>query len=68
MRIGQQSRESRNLLIDIFSILLTHGLILLVCWRLMWRDDLDADEADQEPSRRPWLRDERQGTGTADDA
>ena len=28
-------------MIDTFSLLLMHGLILLTCWRLLGRDDLD---------------------------
>ncbi|MET0364998.1 MAG: hypothetical protein ABW169_10120 [Sphingobium sp.] len=30
-------------MIDNFSLLLTHGLILLACWRLLSRADLDSD-------------------------
>ena len=30
-------------MIDNFSLLLTHGLLLLAAWRLLSRDDLDAD-------------------------
>ena len=30
-------------MIDYFSIALTHGLIALAAFRLLWRDDLDAD-------------------------
>ena len=42
-------------MIDIFSILLTHGLILLVGWRLLFRDDLDSDDPHGERAPRPWL-------------
>ncbi len=28
-------------MIDLFSLLLTHGVIFLACWRLLGRDDLD---------------------------
>ena len=42
-------------MIDIFSILLTHGLILLVGWRLLFRDDLDSDDPHAERAPRPWL-------------
>jgi len=31
-------------MIDTFSLLLTHGLIFLACWRLLGRDDLDREE------------------------
>jgi hypothetical protein len=30
-------------MIDIFALALTHGLIALAIWRLVWRDDLDGD-------------------------
>jgi hypothetical protein len=39
-------------MIDNFSLLLTHGLLLLAAWRLLSRDDLDTDPpADAEASR-----------------
>lgn len=49
-------------MIDNFSLALSHGLILLACWRLLTRDDLDdaelpvpaPDSADARPSR--WRR------------
>jgi hypothetical protein len=28
-------------MVDTFSLALTHGLIMLACWRLLSRDDLD---------------------------
>ena len=38
-------------MIDSFSLALTHGLLLLVAWRLMFRTDLDEDQAPgAEPS------------------
>jgi hypothetical protein len=34
-------------MIDYFTIALTHGLIAVAAWRLLFRDDLDSDpEAD----------------------
>lgn len=42
-------------MIDYFSIALTHGLILLACWRLLMRDDLDVEGAQNRPDPRPWL-------------
>jgi len=30
-------------MIDLFAIALSHGLIALAAWRLLGRDDLDAD-------------------------
>lgn len=32
-------------MIDNFSLALTHGLLLLVAWRLLFRSDLDDDGA-----------------------
>jgi hypothetical protein len=31
-------------MIDMFSLLLSHGLLLLMAWRLLWRGDLDDDK------------------------
>jgi hypothetical protein len=46
-------------MIDNFSLALTHGLLLLVAWRLLSRPDLDDDAvAGSEPSvtkRRSWI-------------
>ncbi len=39
-------------MIDNFSLALTHGLMLLVAWRLIFRDDLDR-EGDPEPDPEP---------------
>ncbi|MDE2340731.1 MAG: hypothetical protein KGL21_06650 [Alphaproteobacteria bacterium] len=36
-------------MIDKFSLLLSHGLLLLVAWRLLRRPDLDSEIADPEP-------------------
>lgn len=43
-------------MIDYFSIALTHALILLACWRLLFRGDLDVEEGTREEAPRPWLR------------
>ncbi|MBH5321221.1 hypothetical protein [Aurantiacibacter sediminis] len=48
-------------MIDIFSILLTHGLILLVGWRMLFRDDLDYDDPEDGKSPRGWERQPRDG-------
>lgn len=32
-------------MIDYFTIALTHGLIAVAAWRLLFRDDLDSDRA-----------------------
>ncbi len=37
-------------MIDNFALALSHGLILLAAWRLMFRPDLDADEAIPPPT------------------
>ena len=42
-------------MIDNFSLALTHGLLLLVAWRLLSRPDLDDDgAADCAPKKRGW--------------
>ena len=45
-------------MIDSFSLALTHGLLLLVAWRLMFRADLDEDPAPgtepDAPKTRRW--------------
>lgn len=33
-------------MIDIFSLAISHGLMLLIAWRLVFRPDLDDDSAD----------------------
>lgn len=48
-------------MIDSFSLALTHGLLLLVAWRLLSRPDLDEDPAPGEetavPKSRGWAID-----------
>lgn len=39
-------------MIDTFSILLAHGLLLLTAWRLLSRPDLDCDDAPPRPKQR----------------
>ena len=42
-------------MIDTFSLLLSHGLLLLAAWRLVRRPDLDDDDADpQAAPRKAW--------------
>ena len=36
-------------MIDLFSLGLSHGLLLLAAWRLLSRKDLDSDPAPEEP-------------------
>ena len=41
-------------MIDNFALALSHGLILLAAWRLIWRDDLDDDSiAPPAPGDKP---------------
>ena len=42
-------------MIDIFTLALTHGLIVLALWRLLFRDDLDVEDEPAGP-RKPWLK------------
>lgn len=39
-------------MIDNFSLALTHGLMLLACWRLLSRPDLDREDA-PKPDEKP---------------
>lgn len=34
-------------MVDYFSLALTHGLLALAAWRLLWRNDLDQEPADR---------------------
>ncbi len=48
-------------MVDYFALALTHGLLVIACWRLLQRDDLDAEVAsepprDEAPSAKPGLR------------
>jgi hypothetical protein len=43
-------------LVDILTLALTHGLMAVMLWRLLRRDDLDRDAGDTPAPRRPWLR------------
>ena len=44
-------------MIDYLTLLLTHSLIALALWRLLFRPELDADDAPAHPARRPWHKD-----------
>ena len=50
-------------MIDLFTLALTHGLIVLALWRLLFRPELD-DEAPRS-SLKPWRKDAHGGTGVA---
>ena len=41
-------------MIDIFTLALTHGLIALALWRMLFRADLDLDEGTAGAARKPW--------------
>ncbi len=41
-------------MIDLLTLALTHGLIVLALWRLMFRPELDVEDASEV--RRPWLK------------
>jgi hypothetical protein len=43
-------------LIDLFTLALTLGLMALALWRLLFRADLDADDAARDTSRQPWRK------------
>ena len=43
-------------MIDYFTIALTHGLMAIALWRLLWRDDLDRDTGSAPARRRPWTK------------
>jgi len=44
-------------LIVYFTLALTHGLMVLALWRLLFRSELDLDATDAQRPRRPWARD-----------
>ena len=59
-------RAGSEPLIDILTLALTHGLMAIAVWRLLWRDDLGRDPEDVVAPRRPWLREPADaGDGTA---
>jgi len=46
-------------LIDILTLALTHGLIALALWRMLFRADLDVEDGEARPARRPWRKAEQ---------
>ena len=46
-------------MIDILTLALTHGLMALALWRLLFRADLDEDDA--PVPRRPWRKQAHSG-------
>ena len=43
-------------MIDLFTLALTHGLIALALWRLLFRADLDLEESDAPAANPPWRK------------
>ncbi|HNJ47127.1 MAG TPA: hypothetical protein PK479_01750 [Novosphingobium sp.] len=48
-------------MVDYFALALAHGLLVIACWRLLQRDDLDAEAPAEQPrseapSAKPGLR------------
>ena len=44
-------------MIDTFGLAVSHGLIMLAVWRLMWRPDLNDDHAAPPPPEESrWIR------------
>ena len=50
-------------MIDILSLALTHGLIALALWRMLFREDLDLDKGEARAPRRPWRKGAPSDTG-----
>jgi hypothetical protein len=48
-------------LIDILTLALTHGLIALALWRMLFRADLDSDEGEAPRTRTPWRKENQAG-------
>ena len=44
-------------MVDLLTIIGTHGVLLYAAWKIMWHDDLDVDPptADRVPVVKPWL-------------
>ena len=40
-------------MIDLFSLAVSHGLMMLAAWRLLSRDDLDRDGGEAAPAAPP---------------
>ncbi|EJU10137.1 hypothetical protein LH128_25483 [Sphingomonas sp. LH128] len=46
---------TRLSMVDILALAISHGLLLLAAWRLLWRPDLDSEGGDSKarPRRKP---------------
>ncbi|MGB3166894.1 MAG: hypothetical protein WBA68_08985 [Alteraurantiacibacter sp.] len=53
-------------MIDIFAILLSHGLILAALCKLLLRNDLDTDAPEAAKPERPWLTNRDDGERAPD--
>ena len=53
-------------MIDLLTLALTHGLMALALWRLLFRRDLDQDGAERPDQRQPWRRVPSAGKGRPD--
>lgn len=51
-------------MIDYFTIALTHGLIAIAAWRLLFRDDLDRDAQQDETGGAKPAGNRTRGTGS----
>jgi hypothetical protein len=63
---GASGRAQERAVVDILTLALTHGLMAIAVWRLLWRDDLGRDPGDVVTSRRPWLREPADAGGGTD--
>lgn len=54
-------------MIDYFTLALTHGLIAVALWRLLFRPELDQDGAPPRRARSHRLRDQPAGKGDSDE-
>ncbi len=37
-------------MVDYFSLAISHGVLILAFWRLLWRDDLNSDPEPESPA------------------
>ena len=51
-------------MIDLFAIGLTHGLILVAMWRVIFRPELDDEGAAEDKPVKPWLKNRQPASGT----
>jgi hypothetical protein len=52
--MGTREPPENQGLIDLFTLALTHSLIALALWRMLFRADLDSDDGEAREPRRPW--------------